>query len=220
MKKSAFLSIYLIFAVAAFSQQSKTDKDYFPAAKSWQKKTTGFDMTKLQQAIEFAKANETNRPRSMKESQVLDFGKEPFPEPLGVFADRGDPTGVIIHKGYIVAEWGEPARVDMTHSVAKSILSSIVGIAVDKGLIKSEKDTVSKYISVIEWYNPQAGGAPQLIRPFSTPHGMLCSGKPVTGKALYGISLNGATALIRTALPGARVPVMNPAKSGNITMCG
>ena len=43
-------------------------------------------------------------------------------------------TGVIIHKGALVAEWGEPPRVDMTHSVTKSLLSSVVGLAYDGGI--------------------------------------------------------------------------------------
>ena len=34
----------------------------------------------------------------------------------------------------------------MTFSVTKSYLSAVTGIAIDKGLIKSEKDKVSRYI--------------------------------------------------------------------------
>ena len=52
---------------------------------------------------------------------------------IGPIKDRGDPTGLIIHHGYIVAEWGDPLRVDMANSVTKSFLSSVVGIAVDRG---------------------------------------------------------------------------------------
>ena len=29
-------------------------------------------------------------------------------------------TGLIVHQGYIVAEWGDPHKVDNTFSVAKS----------------------------------------------------------------------------------------------------
>jgi hypothetical protein len=38
---------------------------------------------------------------------------------------------LLIRHGYIVAEWGEPSRVDMTYSVTKSFLSSVVGVAAD-----------------------------------------------------------------------------------------
>ena len=45
-------------------------------------------------------------------------------------------TGIIIKNGYIIAEWGEPLRVDMTHSVTKSFLTATVGLAFDRKLIK------------------------------------------------------------------------------------
>ena len=40
---------------------------------------------------------------------------------------RGEPTGVVLRGGYVIASWGEPDRVDMTHSVTKSLLSAVVG---------------------------------------------------------------------------------------------
>jgi len=42
---------------------------------------------------------------------------------VGEVAPRGAPNGLILHRGLIVAEWGDTARVDMTFSVAKSYLS-------------------------------------------------------------------------------------------------
>ncbi len=84
---------------------------------------------------------------------------------------------MIVYKGYIVAEWGEPLRVDITNSVTKSFLSSVVGVAVDRGLIHSVYDTVAPYIPPIEVFNPlaAAGGAPapgqaSLIYPFASAH--------------------------------------------------
>ncbi len=96
--------------------------------------------------------------------------------PIGPFADRGEPTGVIVHKGYIVAEWGEPQRCDITHSVTKSFLSTVVGLAVDKGLIRSVTDTVAGYVPPIELYNQPVTrsadefGKPELLSLFDTPH--------------------------------------------------
>ena len=105
------------------------------------------------------------------------FGREPFGYVIGPIKDRGDQTGIIIHKGYIVAEWGEPKRVDMTHSVTKSMLSSVVGVAFDRGMIKSLNDTVADYVAPIELYNPAPGankservGKADLIDLFDTPH--------------------------------------------------
>jgi CubicO group peptidase (beta-lactamase class C family) len=46
-----------------------------------------------------------------------------------------------------VASWGDIDRVDMSFSLAKSYLSTIAGLAVDRGLIKSVKDPVWKYVA-------------------------------------------------------------------------
>lgn len=168
--KASFLFL-IAFGAAVSIQAQKKASLYFPPAGSWQHQSAasqGFDSVKLQNAVQFAILKETKRPRSMKESQVLDFGKEPFSEPIGVQADRGAPSGIIIRHGYIVAEWGEPMSVDMTHSVTKSFLSTVVGMAVDRKLIQSIQDPVSKYIDEVAVFQP--GGEPQLIQPFGTEH--------------------------------------------------
>ena len=59
---------------------------------------------------------------------------------------RGEQTGIIIKDGYIVAKWGDTKRVDMTFSVTKSFLSTVTGLAVDKGLIKADTDFAKDYI--------------------------------------------------------------------------
>jgi CubicO group peptidase (beta-lactamase class C family) len=58
-------------------------------------------------------------------------------------------TGVILRHGYLVAEWGEPERVDLTFSVTKSFLSTTVGLAVDRGMIGSLRDPVKRYRAII-----------------------------------------------------------------------
>ena len=55
---------------------------------------------------------------------------------LGPVRPRGGPNGIIIREGYLVAEWGDTARADMTFSVAKSYLALLAGLAVDRGLIR------------------------------------------------------------------------------------
>jgi CubicO group peptidase (beta-lactamase class C family) len=132
---------------------------------------------KINEAIAFAKAAETKNPRNMEISHYQSFGKEPFGEGIGPFSERGDPTGLIVYKGYIVAGWGEPTRCDMTHSVTKSFLSSLVGVAVDQGLIKNVNDIVADYIPPIELYTPgqvnrsaDLIGQPQLLYPFASVH--------------------------------------------------
>jgi len=184
--KKVFL-VFLLFLISStliFSQkkiaQQRQNKPYFPTALNWQHKLpqqAGFDTAKLEEAIHFAIERENKQPRSMELSQAMSFGKEPFGEGIGPFADRGEPTGLIIHKGYIIAEWGEPYRVDMTHSVTKSFLSTVVGLAFDKRLIGTVNDTVANYVGPVEIYDPlqqnraaEDIGKPQLFTPFSSEH--------------------------------------------------
>ncbi|WP_089679535.1 serine hydrolase domain-containing protein [Catalinimonas alkaloidigena] len=159
----------------------KSATPYYPGPDpDWQHKTpaeVGMNAAQLQQAIDFAIAHDNPAPRDMKLAQVQSFGKEPFGEGIGPFKERGEPTGVVVRHGYVVAEWGEPLRVDMTHSVTKSFLSSVVGVAVDRGMIRSVRDTVRPYVAPVQVYQPvrltsPADGvdAPDLLLPFETPH--------------------------------------------------
>jgi CubicO group peptidase (beta-lactamase class C family) len=61
--------------------------------------------------------------------------------------DRGKPAGLIIRNGYIVAQWGDVKRVDMTFSTTKSYLSTLAGLAVDNRLIKNVDEPVSTYVT-------------------------------------------------------------------------
>ncbi len=175
MKKSLLFLFLLIQLNGLFSQPKKnTAKTYFPPSGTWEKrspKSAGFDTGQLNAAIRFAISNESKHPRDMKASQENSFGKEPFGEAIGLFADRGEPTGIIIHKGYIIAEWGEPSRVDMTHSVTKSFLSTVVGLAVDQKLIRNVNDPVADYITELtigpKTYRPADR---LIIQPFSSEH--------------------------------------------------
>jgi CubicO group peptidase (beta-lactamase class C family) len=157
----------------------KTAAAYFPDA-AWQRKTpaeAGINPQLLKEAIDFAIAGETKAPRDLVMNHYQTFGREPFGYAIGPIKERGDPTGLIIHRGYVVAEWGDPLRVDMTHSVTKSFLSSLVGIAVDRGMIRSIDDPVRDYVGPIQIYNPLPAanksdriGASDLVFPFETPH--------------------------------------------------
>ena len=149
---------------------------YYPESgnSTWEHRTAaqvGMDSAKLTAAIAFAISSEVKNPRSMEENHYRTFGREPYGGAVGPFKDRGDPTGVILRHGYIVAEWGEPDRVDMTHSVTKSVLSSVVGLAYDRHLIRSLNDSVYRYIGPI----PALPGGPgtsavTLLDLFATPH--------------------------------------------------
>src|SRR6202790_5254630 len=121
------LLVLLLFANAqsAVAQPAKVDEKsgvYFPGA-TWEHKLpaeVGVDPALLKEAIDFAVANETKAPRDLVMNHYQTFGREPFGYAIGPIRERGEPTGLIVHHGYVVAEWGEPLRVDMTHSVTKS----------------------------------------------------------------------------------------------------
>src|SRR5690606_25638506 len=82
------------------------------------------------------------------------FGREPFGYPVGPMKTRGSAAGLIIYKGYVIGQWGDPGRVDLTFSVAKSFLSTTAGLAVADGLIKDEMDLVYPYMAPIYPYDP------------------------------------------------------------------
>ncbi len=54
---------------------------------------------------------------------------------LGPTKEHGPVTGVVLRHGYLVHEWGEPERVDMTFSVTKSFVSTVAALAWERGLI-------------------------------------------------------------------------------------
>jgi len=161
------------------SASSRSQSRYFPDA-AWQRKTpheAGIDKTRLQAAIDHAIAAEMKNPRDLVLNHYQTFGREPFGDAIGPIKERGDQTGLVVHKGHIVAEWGEPARVDMTHSITKCMLTSVVGIAHDRGMIRSIDDTVREYVPPIQVYQPaptgnksdRLGGS-DLLYLFETPH--------------------------------------------------
>ena len=152
-----FISVKLFVLIFVLNFSGFAQKQYFPASDNWQTQTpeqAKFDAAKLKAAIDFAKANEAKAPRDQELSQAQTFGREPFGEAVGHFKTRGEMTGIIIKNGYIVAEWGEPFRVDMTHSVTKSFITGVVGLAFDRKLIPNLKSPVYKEIAPVSVYNP------------------------------------------------------------------
>jgi CubicO group peptidase (beta-lactamase class C family) len=56
-----------------------------------------------------------------------------------------------LRHGFIVAEWGEPKRVDMTFSVSKSFVSAVAGLAFDRGLLRDVNRRVCDDVPIAEF---------------------------------------------------------------------
>jgi len=122
----------------------------------------GMDAAGIRAAVAFALAHEAPQPRDQEEGQNRSFGREPFGFGIGPFRVRGGAAGVIVRHGYIVAEWGDTHRVDMTHSVSKSFLSTTAGLAWADGLISSLDDRVAPYMAPVDL--PAGDGEPGIDR--------------------------------------------------------
>jgi CubicO group peptidase (beta-lactamase class C family) len=100
----------------------------------------------IAEAIKAAVENESTAPRDLMIAHAINYGREPYDSPIGPIKSRGPASGLIVHKGYIVAEWGEPHRVDMTYSVTKTFLTTVVGLAWQRGLIRNLDEPARNYM--------------------------------------------------------------------------
>ena len=122
---------------------------YFPERFDWQHKKpdeVGMNPALVNEAVQLAIAADTPGPHDMTQFLTNSFGKEPFFSLVGPIKDRGPASGLITRHGYIVAEWGDPNRVDITNSVTKTFLTTVVGLAVQRGLIKDVNDYARDYM--------------------------------------------------------------------------
>ncbi|MGD2294257.1 MAG: serine hydrolase [Candidatus Aminicenantes bacterium] len=171
-----FLLLLLVAAGLSFIWQPVSRADhaqtskktcYFPGrADCWETRKPedlGMDSKRLKEAVDFAQSNGWTGPKDLKISITQAFSREPYGEILGPTKERGETNGILIKDGYIVAEWGDTKRVDMTFSVTKSYLSTIAGLALDDGLIFDVHDKVKTYVvdgkfdsehnAKIEWHH-------------------------------------------------------------------
>ena len=142
-------SVALLLVVFAAVGVAAREAPYYPPRGSWQSVQpdgVGMSAARLDAAVRYAIDNESRRPRDQALSSALGFAREPYNEILGPTSERGDPTGIVIRNGLVVAQWGDPDRVDMTHSITKTFLSTVTGVAVDRGLIESVHDRVADYV--------------------------------------------------------------------------
>ena len=108
----------------------------------------------LQEAIDFANANQNpgNRDLAVWLQEETGFGREPLFAVRGPTTVRAGMSGIIVKDGYIVVDWGDTSKVDMTFSVTKTFLSTTSGLAYDRGMIRSLEDYAVDYMPTDEQF--------------------------------------------------------------------
>ncbi len=131
-------------AVAASGQAATAAAVYYPPAGAWQKKSAaelGMDQTALDAAVQFAQTHESNREMDFSDQERI------FGSLLGSVPNiRAHTNGVVVYKGYLVAEFGDPTWADPTYSVAKSMMSTVAAIAVRDGKLPNLDSTVGSTV--------------------------------------------------------------------------
>jgi CubicO group peptidase (beta-lactamase class C family) len=106
----------------------------------------------LDAAVRAAQSHETPWPRDPRAAPAA--GQAPWgvhqddPPPYnrlrGPVHARGPQGGVVWQHGREIAAWGEPARADLTFSVAKTYLALLAGVAHGEGLLGDPDEPVVK----------------------------------------------------------------------------
>jgi len=149
-RAGGLLLVLCAAAAVGSSPAAQTSARYFPPRSDWQRRepaAVGVDKAKLAEAIAYHEANQNPNTRDLAADIVNTFRNEaPYNNLIGPTQERTRANGIIIRRGAVVAEWGDTARADMTFSVTKSFLSTVVGLAYDRGLIRSVHDRVAPYM--------------------------------------------------------------------------
>lgn len=155
----ALLALCLCASVAYVRVDAQST--YYPPKGEWARKSPaelGLDPAKLQEAVDYAKSHETRREMDFSDQERI------FGTLLGSVPNiRAHTNGVVIYKGYVVADFGDPTWADPTYSVAKSMLSTVAAVAVRDGKIGNLNATVGSMVkdggydsprnSTITWRN-------------------------------------------------------------------
>ena len=137
---SALLRVAIPAVFAAMALPTIADPVYFPGDQ-WERRApaVGRDSIRRPSTRPSVTRSRTRSPGSATSASRFekDVANEPYPAILGETKERGGPAGMIVRHGYIVAQWGDVDRVDMSFSLAKSYLSTVAGLAVDPRLIET-----------------------------------------------------------------------------------
>lgn len=113
------------------------------------------DPVALERAVSLAIADEPPLPRDMRAWLTATLADEPWPHIMGDVIDRGGPNGIVLVGGREVVRWGDPERVELCFSMAKSALATVAGVAWADGLIDDLDEPVAARVAL-----PQLEGTP------------------------------------------------------------
>ena len=201
---------------------------YFPPpGDDWERRApeqVGLDPQSVKDAVALAVASETDWPRNLLQNHLGSFGREPHGETIGPLRERGPASGMIVRKGYIVAEWGDPHRVDVTFSVTKSFVSTTVGLAYDRKMIRDLDDRCAmtcrwswrsrhrlrlepmqrRHLLRASRTTPSSCSSPSSPSTIARLPGITCFARRATGRARSGANPTGPTGPRATWSSGRR----------------
>ncbi len=153
---------------------------YFPppAPADWERRdpeTLGLNRQALETASQFAIDSDMPWPEDLTHTSISDDPPE-YAEKIGKMRPRGGPAGLVLKNGFIVHEWGDTGRVDLTFSATKSYLATVAGLAFDRGLIADLDRPVIEDIRDVEICEVASG---KQLRPFDSDQN-----RPITWRHL------------------------------------
>ena len=163
--------LFGMFFLLGGSSLAAAQATYFPPVGTWEKRApaqVGLVQASVDSAVKLAIAAESTNPKDLLANHLASsFGQEPHSEAVGPFVVRGPASGIIIRRGYVVAEWGDTDRAENTYSVTKSFVSTTVGLAYDRKMIRDLKDPVRLYMAPIVALKgaPASGAALAMVPP-------------------------------------------------------
>lgn len=115
-----------------------------PGHEAWERRApgeVGMDPALLEEAVAYALAHETTDiPQDPGVYLRERFAGLPHQEIVGPTTPRTGVNGIVLKDGYLVAEFGDTDKEDMTFSVTKSYLATVAGLAWADGLVPRELD--------------------------------------------------------------------------------
>ncbi|AKS40845.1 serine hydrolase domain-containing protein [Wenzhouxiangella marina] len=145
------LPVLALLLASAATAQPVPERFDWPTATP---EAAGFDPERLAEAVALARSEAVLEPTAMHQHLLDTYTpREPNYRVLGPTRDRVGDSGMILSGGRVVAQWGDIHRVDMTFSVVKSYLATLVALALQDGLIESLDDPVQRYVHTGEFDN-------------------------------------------------------------------